>query len=96
MNQNIKLELPEEFILVNRNELRRLIQEVFIEIYESDTTEEIMTIQETAEYLKVSIPTVRSLIAESEIPFFRRGQVIRLNRSDVREWLRNNSKEKTL
>ncbi|WP_242035299.1 helix-turn-helix domain-containing protein [Mesobacillus harenae] len=64
---------------------------MFLEIKDEDEKEEIMTIREAADYLKVSVPTVRNMIASKEIPFFQRGQVIRLNRWDVKEWLRKNS-----
>ncbi|NRK74367.1 helix-turn-helix domain-containing protein, partial [Salmonella enterica subsp. enterica serovar Typhi] len=49
------------------------------------------TIKEAADYLKVSVPTIRNMISSKEIPFFQRGQIIRLNRWDVQKWLRNNS-----
>ncbi|MFE8064568.1 helix-turn-helix domain-containing protein [Priestia aryabhattai] len=88
---NFKLELPEGTILINRTELKEAIQEMFAELHAENAEEEIMTIREAAEYLKVSVPTVRNMIANKEIPFFQRGQVIRLNRRDVKEWIRNNS-----
>lgn len=88
---NFKLELPEGTILINRSELKNAIQEILVELKEERPEEEIMTIREAAAYLKVSVPTIRNLIASKEIPFFQRGQVIRLNRGDVKEWLRTNS-----
>lgn len=89
---NIKLELPEDTLIVKRADLREIVHEVLTEIRSEQSQDgEIMTIKETAEFLKVSIPTVRNMIASKEIPFFQRGQVIRLNRRDVREWLRKNS-----
>lgn len=87
---NFRLELPDGAILINRTELKEVIQEMLIEAQDDNSKEEIMTIQEAAEYLKVSVPTVRNMIAHKEIPFFQRGQVIRLNRWDVREWMRSN------
>jgi excisionase family DNA binding protein len=88
---NFKLELPEGTILINRTELREVLQELLLEVQEDYFNGDIMTIREAAEYLKVSVPTVRNLIASKEIPFFQRGQVIRLNRWDVKEWMRHNS-----
>jgi excisionase family DNA binding protein len=73
-------------------ELRELLQELLLEAQRINPEEEIMTISETAQFLKISVPTVRNMISDKEIPFFQRGQVIRLSRSDVREWLRHNSK----
>lgn len=90
---NLKLELPEGTLLANRKELKEVLQELILEIREEKTQAEIMTIREAAEYLKVSIPTVRNMIASKQIPFFQRGQVIRLNRRDIKEWIRDESKE---
>lgn len=88
---NFKLELPKDTVLINRIDLKEALKELISELQEEETKAEIMTIRETAEYLKVSIPTVRNMIASKQIPFFQRGQVIRLNRWDVKEWVRHNS-----
>ncbi|MGZ9871793.1 helix-turn-helix domain-containing protein [Priestia endophytica] len=90
---NFKLELPADTILVNRTELIDAIQEVVIGVQEENASEEIMTIQEAAEYLKVSVPTIRKLISFNELPYFQRGQVIRFNRWDIKEWIRTNSRQ---
>ncbi|WP_096202099.1 helix-turn-helix domain-containing protein [Bacillus sp. FJAT-45350] len=89
---NFKLELPEGTVLINRADLKVALKELLVEVETSKKGEEIMTIQEAADYLKVSVPTVRNMIASQEIPYFQRGQIIRLNRFDVKEWLRNNPK----
>lgn len=90
---NFKLELPKDTVLINRMDLKAVLKELMSELQEEEKKAEIMTIRETAEYLKVSIPTVRNMITNKQIPFFQRGQVIRLNRWDVKEWIRNNSEE---
>jgi len=90
---NFKLELPEEALIISRKDLREIFQEMMVEFLDKNEKEEIMTIREAADYLKVSIPTVRSMIETKEIPFFKRGQIIRLNSSDVKAWMRSKSKE---
>lgn len=90
---NFKLELPEGTFLINREELKEVIYELLEEVNEDHADEEIMTIREAAEYLKVSVPTIRNMITNKEIPFFQRGQVIRLNRSDLKEWIRKKARE---
>lgn len=89
MQFNFKL--PDDTLVVKRTDLKEVLEEMLVDIQEKDGTNDIMTIKQTAEYLKVSVPTVRIMIANREIPFFQRGQVIRLNRKDVKEWLRINS-----
>lgn len=90
---NFKLELPEDMVLINRRDLREVVQELILELQEENEKAEIMTISEAAEYLKVSVPTIRNMIASKQIPFFQRGQVIRLNRLDIKEWFRNDAKK---
>ncbi|HEO8421710.1 DNA-binding protein [Niallia circulans] len=88
---NIKLEFPEETLIINRTDLKNALQELLMELQEENGHDQILTIKEAADYLKVSVPTIRNMISSKEIPFFQRGQIIRLNRWDVQKWLRNNS-----
>ena len=90
-NKSFKLELPEDTIIFNRSDLKEVLLELFEEVREEDVENEIMTIREVAEYLKISVPTVRNMIARKEIPYFQRGQVIRINRRDIKKWISNNS-----
>ncbi|KLV30444.1 helix-turn-helix domain-containing protein [Priestia megaterium] len=90
---NVKLELPEDTFIIRREELRETLQEMMAEFLQRSEKEEVMTIREAADYLKVSIPTVRNMIANKEIPFFQRGQIIRLNSGDVKAWMWSTSKE---
>ncbi|MEM5008354.1 helix-turn-helix domain-containing protein [Priestia megaterium] len=89
---HLKLELPEEIFLIKKEDLKVVLEEVLTDIKVNDKNNEIMTIKEAAEYLKVSIPTIRNMIANKEIPFFQRGQVIRLNRLDIKRWIYSKSK----
>ncbi|KQU24039.1 DNA-binding protein [Bacillus sp. Leaf13] len=90
---NFSFELPEGTVVTTRTVLKEVLREMLVEVQGENSNEDIMTIQETAIYLKVSVPTVRAMIAKKEIPFFQRGQVIRINRWDVKEWLRRNSEQ---
>jgi excisionase family DNA binding protein len=87
----ITFELPKESLLMTKQDLKEVLGEMIDEVKSEMDNNAIMTIKETANYLKVSVPTVRSLIGNKEIPFFQKGQVIRINRSHLVEWLRNNS-----
>ncbi len=85
---NLSFEVPKEVLLINRADLKETLREMISEMQVELSVDEVMTIKETAEYLKVSVPTVRSLIANKDIPFFQRGQVIRLSKWQVLEWMR--------
>ena len=69
---NFKLELPRGTILLNRSDLKVVLEELLGEIQDQEAEDEIMTIKEAAEYLKVSVPTIRNMIAAREIPFFQK------------------------
>lgn len=88
MGMNITIQIPEETLFITKLHFKEVLKEIMLEVKGESSKDDIMTIQETAEYLKVSIPTIRSMIERNEIPFFKRGQVIRLNRWDVNEWMR--------
>ncbi len=56
---------------------------------------ELMTVEEVAEYLKVTIKTIYRLLNKNEIPSTRVGHLHRFIKSDVNEWLRKGgSREK--
>ncbi|WP_147535654.1 helix-turn-helix domain-containing protein [Bacillus marasmi] len=84
----LNFELPPDVLLIKRDDLKIILQEILEEVHLQISSTEVMTIREAAEFLKVSEPTIRNMIASNDIPFFRRGQVIRLNRRDIQDWLR--------
>ena len=58
--------------------------------------EQIMTIKEVADYLKVHERTVYRLAAKGEIPGFKVANTWRFRREDIRQWIdaRTTSPEK--
>lgn len=83
----INLELPDDMMVLSRKQLKDLIGEMQAEIAAEKMEVSILTIAETAEILKVSVPTVRRWIEEKDIPYFQHGQVIRLNKYEVLKWI---------
>ncbi|MFP7300104.1 helix-turn-helix domain-containing protein [Neobacillus niacini] len=81
-------------MLISREELKETMIEVMEQYQHEFLEDEIWTIKETAGFLKVSVPTVRSMIVNKEIPYFQKGQIIRLNRSQVVEWMKTNQNVK--
>ena len=51
---------------------------------------EIMTVKELAEYLKLAEKTVCKLAAEGKIPAFKVGKFWRFRKSDVDNWTEEN------
>lgn len=66
-------------------------------------TDQIMTIKEVAEYLKLTEKTAYRLAAEGKLPGFKVGGSWRFKSQDIEAWIeekkskfKNNDKEKTL
>jgi excisionase family DNA binding protein len=51
--------------------------------------ETYLTIEETADYLKLSVDTIRRYILNEEIPFHKIKKVIRLRLSEIEKWIEN-------
>ena len=47
-----------------------------------------LTIEQSAQYLQVSVGTVRNWIWQRRIPHAKRGKVVRLHKTDLDKWLR--------
>jgi excisionase family DNA binding protein len=52
-----------------------------------DADQTLLTILEVAEFLRVSVPTVRRLMEQRQIPFFKVGGSIRFTRGDIDSYL---------
>lgn len=85
---NLTLELPKDTLIISRDDLKDTLREMMSEINEEQAMDDVMKIDEAAVYLKVSVPTLRKMIANNDVPYFKRGQVIRFNRWDLIEWMR--------
>lgn len=55
-------------------------------------TEEILTVREVAEYLKVTERTIYRLATEGQIPSFKVGGSWRFQRSDLIQWMNEQAK----
>ena len=47
---------------------------------------EVLTLQEIANELKLSEPSVKKLIIEQGLPYFKAGNLFRFNRIEFEEW----------
>lgn len=50
---------------------------------------EYMTLKEVAEYYKVHDNTVRNWVANSEMPFIKKGRILRFDIEIVEKWFNN-------
>ncbi len=57
-------------------------------------TDEILTIKEVAEYLKLAEKTAYCLVAEGKLPGFKVGGSWRFNKAEINRWIEQQSKRK--
>lgn len=55
--------------------------------------DEILTIREVAEYLKIKEKTAYALVARGEIPGFKVGGSWRFRKSELNRWIREQEKK---
>lgn len=53
---------------------------------------DIMTMKQIAEYLKINDKTAYKLTSEGRIPGFKVGGAWRFRKSEINDWIRNQSK----
>lgn len=56
-------------------------------------SEEIMTISDIANYLKITEKTAYRLVSEGKIPGFKVGGSWRFNRAEIRDWAKSKDKQ---
>ena len=48
---------------------------------------EIINIQELSSYLKISIPEIRKLVSQKNIPYFRIGNRLKFDLANINLWI---------
>lgn len=60
---------------------------------ESAMTDEILTLKEVAEYLKLAEKTAYKLAAEGKLPGFKVGGSWRFKTEDIERWIEDNKRD---
>ena len=79
-------ELPEAIA-----ELTRKVDEIYNVIKNlqpQDPAEQYLSVDETAKFLNLSVPTIYSKVARREIPYMKRGKRLYFNRKDLETYLK--------
>jgi len=67
---------------------------VFFTVRDKAMSDEILTIQELAEYLKLNEKTAYRLVGEGKLPGFKVGGSWRFKREDIEAWIEANKNDK--
>ena len=92
------MENPFEIIIERLDAIERLLYEIKtgkqIESVPVVYANELMNVQQVAEYLSLSVQTIYSLVHKMEIPNSKQGKRLYFKRSEIDEWI-SQSRRKT-
>lgn len=74
------------------SELKRLL----IEKQEQEPieqTEQLLTVQETAQFLNLTVPTIYSKVSKGELPVMKRGKRLYFSRDELMEYIKEGRKK---
>lgn len=80
----IQIEPSSDFFTAIREAIR---EEVMKMVTANSVDTQLMTVENAAEFMQVSVLTIRKFMRQG-LPHFQSGQVIRFLRSDIIEWMK--------
>ena len=94
MNKVSFEKLPEAVTMLRKEigELKSLIIESRAET-NSEQTEKLLTVDEAAEFLSLTVPTIYSKVSKRELPFMKRGKRLYFSSSELMEYLKQGRKK---
>lgn len=95
MKQEITFEqLPQAVAMLTKeiSELKQLL------LLKSDQqpitpTEQLLTVQEAADFLNLSVPTIYSKVSRGELPVMKRGKKLHFSNTELMQYLKNGRKK---
>lgn len=93
------MENPFEIIIQRLDAIERLLYEIKtgkqIDNVPVIYANELMNVQQVADYLTLSVQTIYGLVHKMEIPNFKRGKRLYFKRTDIDDWI-GQSRRKTV
>lgn len=93
MNVNLTFDqLPEAVTMLTKqvSELTRLITE---KQQPTENPERLLTVQETADFLSLSVPTIYSKVSRGELPVMKRSKRLYFSSTELLEYLKDGRKK---
>jgi excisionase family DNA binding protein len=95
MTENLTFDqLPKAVIMLTKevSELKRLLMEKQ-EQTPTDQPEQLLTIQEAADFLSLTVPTMYSKVSKGELPVMKRSKRLYFSRTELLEYLKDGRKK---
>lgn len=87
MEKTVLVSIPkDELEQIIENSIRRVLSELKLDSNQSDS-EQLLTLKEAADFLKLSPQTIYGYTSSREIPFFKRGKKVYFKRNVLLEWI---------
>jgi excisionase family DNA binding protein len=85
-------QLPQAFIqLLGKVEnIERLLQE---KTSPQNLVDQLLTIQQAAQFLKLSVPTLYGLVSRSVVPVSKKGKRLYFSQQELTQWIREGRKK---
>lgn len=61
--------------------------------YPKPETDQLLTIQQAADFLHLSVPTIYGLVSKSEIPCMKRGKRLYFSKDEISNWIKAGRKK---
>lgn len=91
MIENLTFEqLPKAVIMLTKeiSELKKMLTQRQEEEKTQEPTEKLLSVQETAKFLNLSVPTIYSKVSKRELPFMKRGKRLYFSSTELLEYLK--------
>jgi excisionase family DNA binding protein len=83
----------EELSSLIQNSVRKVLKENLSTVETTDKTEQILTIQEAAEFLSLTVPTMYSKVSKGELPVMKRSKRLYFSRTELLDYLKDGRKK---
>jgi len=72
-----------------QNSVRKVLEETNKDLSNSNETEKLLTIQEAAEFLNLTVPTIYGKVQKRELPFMKRSKRLYFSRTELMNYLKH-------
>lgn len=93
---NLTISIPDDFHFELRGVIQEEVKTAFNTLIDAKEMDDVLTVKEVADYLKMSQPTVREMMRSNGLPYRKVRQCIRFYRYEVLEWLLNSKEKESL
>lgn len=83
---------PPELESLIENSLIRILRNQKIQKSQPET-DQLLTIQQVADFLSLSIPTIYGLVSKSEIPCMKKGKRLYFSKDEITNWIKAGRKK---